>query len=391
MSIQTLPTELHIQILSYLLPSISDQISLSLTCKHWQKILNNHDFKPSRYNFLPPNNTIGIHKLFDFNDIGNSIPPFEYGKEVDHSWERRRPGSRYNHDIDPENIRLNCEYNCDTRKVTSYYYLLDNMNRDQEDNNTQSSNLQDRFTKVDISKCPFFDEPLIITTNNPGIPITTPAISIKNTKTCLDRKAIFPMERRKATKYRTFISHLDPTIHPIRPMTSIGKHAGGHYLSRILRIAKCECDLDVRYICSLLYGGPYSICLETAVERCRYDIEVFWPGEKPSSVDVTVRETAQAVVDAVLNGELDKDVVDVGLNYVRTFGFAAAITAPWEMIGRRGNDGCRWWNLEGFHYGPWRKVHRRQSTGFDEFNNNPQQLQSHEGEIVDRMGTISIS
>ncbi|EGX48089.1 hypothetical protein AOL_s00081g85 [Orbilia oligospora ATCC 24927] len=374
MHIHDLPTELHIEILKYLRSSISDQISISLTCQRWSKILDARVFKLSRYNYLPQYYNIGIHKLFDIDE--DTFIPY-----TGMSYDRKQSELYYKRDLGI--LGLGCEYDRDTAKVTNFSYLF----RHGAQDNELEMQMEEFFnitnlTKVDISTCPFLDEPLII--HKPGL-------KIMNTQHS-DRLAVSPMEQRTISKYRKILSQ-DPDIHPIRPM-SVGKHAQGHILTRMLRIAKCECDLDVRYICSTQYEdelGPSSkYRCPTGVSRCRYDLEVFWPAGvvRTPSKDVTVRQAVQAVVNGVLSCHLNEGVMEPGYGYVRSFGFASVITAPWKIWGRDSDDGCRWWHLEGVHYGPWKKVRRIKSA--DEYD-NARELQGHEGDIVDRMETHSMS
>ncbi|KAF3087724.1 hypothetical protein TWF102_005901 [Orbilia oligospora] len=372
MHIHDLPTELHIEILKHLRSSISDQISISLTCQRWSKILDARDFKLSRYNYLPQYYNIGIHKLFDI-DENTFIPSTRMGYDC------KRSELYYKRDLGI--LKLGCEYDCSTAKVTSFYYLFGHRARDNEVQKEEFSNIT-HLTKVVISTCPFLDEPLVI--HKPGLKIMNTQLS--------DCIAVSPMEQRTISKYRKILSQ-DPGIHPIRPM-SVGKHAQGHILTRVLRIAKCECDLNVRYICSTQYEdelGPYpKYRCPTGVSRCRYDLGVFWPAGvvRTPSRNVTVRQTVQAVVNGVLNCHLNEDVMEPSYSYVRSFGFASAITAPWKNWGRDNDDGCRWWHLEGVHYGPWKKVCRIKSA--DEYD-NAREPQGHEGDIVDRVGAHSIS
>ncbi|KAF3290823.1 hypothetical protein TWF970_000085 [Orbilia oligospora] len=307
MHIHDLPTELHIEILKYLRSSISDQISISLTCQRWSKILDARVFKLSRYNYLPQYYNIGIHKLFDIDE--NTFVPY-----TGMSYDRKRSELYYKRDLGI--LKLGCEYDCDTAKVTKFSYLF----RHGAQDNELEMQMEEFFnitnlTKVDISTCPFLDEPLII--HKPGL-------KIMNTQHS-DRIAVSPMEQRTISKYRKILSQ-DPDIHPIRPMTP--------------------------------------------------------------SRDVTVRQAVQAVVNGVLSCHLNEGVMEPGYGYVRSFGFASVITAPWKIWGRDSDDGCRWWHLEGVHYGPWKKVRRIKSA--DEYD-NARELQGHEGDIVDRMETHSMS
>ncbi|KAF3191283.1 hypothetical protein TWF225_001429 [Orbilia oligospora] len=318
MHIHDLPTELHIEILKHLRSSISDQISISLTCQRWSKILDARDFKLSRYNYLPQYYNIGIHKLFDI-DENTFIPYARMGYDC------KRSELYYKRDLGI--LKLGCEYDCDAAKVTSFYYLFGHRARDNEVQKEEFSNITN-LTKVDISTCPFLDEPLII--HKPGLKITNTQHS--------DCIAVSPMEQRTISKYRKVLSQ-DPEIHPIRPI---------------------------------------------------YDLEVFWPAgvARTPSTDVTVRQTIQAVVDGVLSCHLNEDAVEPGYSYVRSFGFASVITAPWKNWGRDNGDGCRWWHLEGVHYGPWKKVSRIKSA--DEYD-NAREPRGREGDIVDRMEAHSIS
>ncbi|KAF3219448.1 hypothetical protein TWF106_002172 [Orbilia oligospora] len=372
MHIHDLPTELHIEILKHLRSSISDQISISLTCQRWSKILDARDFKLSRYNYLPQYYNIGIHKIFDIDE--NTFIPY-----TGTGYDRKRSELYYKRDLGV--LKLGCEYDCDAAKVTSFSYLFGHRAPENEVQGEEFSNIT-HLTKLDISTCPFLDEPLVI--HKPGLKIMNTQLS-----DCIE---ISPMEQRTISKYRKILSQ-DADIYPIRPM-SVGKHAQGHILTRILRIAKCECDLHVRYICSTQYedelGSSSRYRCPMGVKRCRYDLEVFWSAGvvRTPSTGVTVSETLQAAVDGVLSCHLNEDAVEPGYSYVRSFGFASVITAPWKNWGRDTDDGCRWWHLEGVHYGPWKKVRRMKSA--DEYD-NARQLQGHGGDIVDRMEAHSIS
>ncbi|RVD82173.1 uncharacterized protein DFL_006607 [Arthrobotrys flagrans] len=368
MHIHDLPTELHIQILKYL-PSISDQISISLTCQRWQSILNAPDFQRSRYNFLPPYN-IGIHKFFDDTDNPDSSESRLFTDQFK---------SPYGHE--PAATRLGCEYNCDTGKIASYYYLFGH-----RDNNEQPyPGIQS--TKYNISKCPFLDEPLI----NHGVGPEARIVSFENSNSMV----VNPMENREISRYRKLISQ-----DPIRPMT-VGEYATGDCLIRTLRMTTCHCECQC--FCSLLYsGGPGSFLrhMRYGDVPCGSELKIVWPANLASkpSVNATVREAAKAAVDGVLIEHLNKrdaGTLDPGYSYVRSFGFAAVVTAPWNTVyyDTKGNKSyykgkreCRWWDLEGIHYGPWKKVHRRLPG--DDYN--IQRLQRHEGKIVDRMETLLI-
>ncbi|KAK6511566.1 hypothetical protein TWF481_000482 [Arthrobotrys musiformis] len=73
--INTLPAELHVEILSYLTDSISSQISASKVCRLWESIiLTDPYFRSLRYGVLENNDSdlVAVHQLFDPSEV--SIP-----------------------------------------------------------------------------------------------------------------------------------------------------------------------------------------------------------------------------------------------------------------------------------------------------------------------------
>ncbi|KAK6345682.1 hypothetical protein TWF718_007591 [Orbilia javanica] len=343
MHINDLPNEIHFEILKFL-PSIADQISVSLTSKHWQAILARPDFVLSRYNVLPSTN-VRIHKFFDDIDgIGRCY-------------------SLIGHD--PETTRLGCEYSCDTKKITSYYYLFGHYDHDRR------GPASDWFKKCDISKCPFLDEPLVL---------YEPGTSVNSAKGC-DHIATMEMEQNKVSRYRRFVAR-DPDFHSVRPTA---RHFMGRYLIQMLRVTVWP-EMDPGRRRRLRNGKTSSSRPRKPQKKSPrvpiVEAEFVWPGNSPpiSLPDVTVREAAQIGVDGLFPRHLS---VESGLevdmtDYVRSIGFAAVTVIPGDFESCHVipfYTGSIFWVLNGIHYGPYKKVKR---TLLD-------RRWSHEREIVERM------